>query len=293
MYTILMLDISIGQYESFVAVFEHQNVSKAAEVIGKSTSSVSQSVTKLAEQLGVTLFISNNKGMVPTSHGMTLYPQAKRAIDYFRQSVEDTRSFSADSVAIIRIIIPSSSLIIFGPFIKQFNRKYPNIKIEFFHRSQKDSFNQLMQGNVDFAIELDYVGEVHNLNIVSLLEAKMILVASREFLSEMQLRQKITIEEFFKCPIIGTRNVQDIEPTIKTATVESTYSLVRNNVGIGIYFDNLFKAQIKQEKLDIVEIKVEGIELPSIKMVYGYKKYLTKASKLFFEELEKFIANNS
>jgi len=288
-----MLDITLGQYESFVAVFEHLNVSKAADAIGKSASSVSQSLKLLSQQLGVALFNSTNKGMIPTSHAMTLYPQAKRAMDYFRQSVEDARSLNADSVAIIRIIIPSSSLIVFGPFFKKFNRKYPNIKIEFFHRSQKDSFNQLMQGNVDFAIELDYVGEIHNLNVVSLLESKMIFIATREFLNEMQLTEKMTIEDFFRCPIIGTRNIQGLEPSIKTATVESTYSLVRNDVGIGMYFENLFQAQRPHEKLDIVEIQVEGIELPSIKMVYGYRKYLTKASKLFFTELEKFIASNS
>jgi len=270
-----MLDISIGQYESFVAVFEHQNVSKAAEVIGKSTSSVSQSLKQLSGQLDVRLFHPHTRGMTPTSEAITFYPQAKQALDSFKQSIQSIKEFNAESEAVVRIIIPSSSLIVFSPYFKEFIYKYPNTKIELTHRSNDDNFDQLMRGKVDFAIGVNHFNERLNLKTIDLMETKTIFIVKRGV-------------DVSTAPIIGTGAVEactGMKPTIKTATVESTYSLVKNGAGIGLYFENLLNAQ-KPDDIEIVEL--EGVSLPTTKIILGYKT-LTRAAQAFIDGLLEFI----
>lgn len=82
---------------TFEVVFLHQSVSKAANVLGVTSSAVSQSLTKLRSYFSDPLFIREGKGLVATtvakslhSHLSTGFQQLINSIDYF----SDTNSKS-------------------------------------------------------------------------------------------------------------------------------------------------------------------------------------------------------
>ena len=87
-----------------------------------------QSIKKLEEQLGGTLFIRSNKGMELTEEGKMIFDYVKGALELIKNAENDFTSFKDLSKGEVKIGCSTTltKLLLIEP-IKEFNKDYPNI----------------------------------------------------------------------------------------------------------------------------------------------------------------------
>lgn len=73
------MDLRLLRY--FIAVFEEQNITRAAQRSHVSQPSISSAIKQLEELLGVALFKRSKQGVELTEEAHHLYPRAKRLVD--------------------------------------------------------------------------------------------------------------------------------------------------------------------------------------------------------------------
>ncbi len=67
-----MMNFSLEQLATFVAVYEQKSLSKAAVKLNKHRSTIGQVVTNLEDTLQVTLFVKVGRSVEPTAEATTL-----------------------------------------------------------------------------------------------------------------------------------------------------------------------------------------------------------------------------
>ena len=112
---------------SFLAVSECQNVSHAADSLGRTQSAISVQLRKLEDLLGVQLFDRQSRGMVLTRHGNELLPIAKRTVRDL-ECIGDM--FNPKLEGLIRVGIPDDySESVLERVITEFNKRHPAVEI--------------------------------------------------------------------------------------------------------------------------------------------------------------------
>lgn len=83
-----MAEINIRQIEVFLSVAKNQNISRAAAELYVSQPSISKWISKMEEELGMTLFRRTNRGVVLTEAAEELYDELEFEYQRFRVNVE-------------------------------------------------------------------------------------------------------------------------------------------------------------------------------------------------------------
>src|SRR5450830_1871481 len=72
--------MDIRQLKAFIAVFEERNITSAAQRLALTQPTLSVTVRKLEEELGVTLFTRQARGVEVSQEARKLYPQARQMV---------------------------------------------------------------------------------------------------------------------------------------------------------------------------------------------------------------------
>ena len=80
------MNINLELYKVFYVVAKNKHMTKASEELHISQPAISQSIKKLEEELGGTLFIRSNKGMELTSEGKMFYDYIKSALELIQNA---------------------------------------------------------------------------------------------------------------------------------------------------------------------------------------------------------------
>lgn len=100
------MDLRLLRY--FIAVFEEQNITRAAQRSHVSQPSISSAIKQLEEMLGVSLFKRGKQGVQITEEAHHLYPRAKRLLDE-AHTIEDLFKGSMEERHITIGIFPDLS----------------------------------------------------------------------------------------------------------------------------------------------------------------------------------------
>ena len=125
------MNVDLELYKIFYIVAKNKHMTKASEELHISQPAISQSIKKLEEQLGGTLFIRSNKGMELTEEGMMIYDYVKGALELIKNAENDFTAFKDLSKGEVKIGCSTTltKLLLIEP-IKEFNKDYPNIDIK-------------------------------------------------------------------------------------------------------------------------------------------------------------------
>lgn len=89
--------MNIHQLRYFVEIIKHGSISKASQALYVSQPSVSNSIKRLEEEVGATLILRNNKGIMLTKEGEDIYQYAKivlEQVDKIKKISETNDSYS-------------------------------------------------------------------------------------------------------------------------------------------------------------------------------------------------------
>jgi DNA-binding transcriptional LysR family regulator len=96
----------LRELSAFVAVVEEGGMSAASRRLHVSQSALSQTMSALERELGVTLLERTSTGVRPTEAGTTLLAEARAVLARYHQAVRTMSNYSAESSAVIRLGVP-------------------------------------------------------------------------------------------------------------------------------------------------------------------------------------------
>ena len=147
------MNIDLELYRVFYVVAKNKHMTKASEELHISQPAISQSIKKLEDQLGGTLFLRSNKGMELTEEGKMFYEYVKGALELINNAENEFTSFKNLSKGEVKIGCSTTlTKLILIDVLKKFNKEYPNISINITNDLTINLINDLKLGKLDFVI---------------------------------------------------------------------------------------------------------------------------------------------
>lgn len=192
------MEQNLSLYHIFNTVAETGNISKAAKVLYISQPAISKSISKLEQNLELTLFVRNSRGVKLTDEGRVLYEYSKKAFESLTKGEEAIRRITELDIGHIRIGVSTTLCkYILLPYLKSFIEAYPHIKISISCQSTFHTLKLLDEDKIDFGL----IGKPDNLKDIdffSVGEIEDVFVATNSYLENLKLREGTELEDIFK-----------------------------------------------------------------------------------------------
>lgn len=147
------MNIDLELYRVFYVVAKNKHMTKASEELMISQPAISQSIKKLEDQLGGTLFIRSNKGMELTKEGEMFFNYIKGALDLINSAENEFTTFKNLDKGVIRLGVSTTlTKILLINVIEEYHKKYPNIEIKITNELTDNLFLDLEKGKLDLVI---------------------------------------------------------------------------------------------------------------------------------------------
>lgn len=144
---------TLEQLRMFKAVVEHGGYAQAAEAIFKSQSTISYSVHKLQDQLGVRLLEVEGRKAILTDNGKVLLQRANQLLEQAEDLGKVAKSLSAGVEAKVRValemIYPYDALF---QILEEFSKAFPNTRVELEEYVLNGGIEMLEEDRIDLLI---------------------------------------------------------------------------------------------------------------------------------------------
>lgn len=142
----------LGDLVAFLTVAEERSFTRAAALVGTSQSSLSHTVRRLEERMGVRLLTRTTRNVVPTEAGEQLMETLRPAINDIRGRIEALSAMRQQPGGMIRITSSRHAAeTILMPKVKQLMADYPDINVEI---SIEQRFVDLVAERYDAGVRL-------------------------------------------------------------------------------------------------------------------------------------------
>ncbi|MDR1603463.1 MAG: LysR family transcriptional regulator [Gracilibacteraceae bacterium] len=140
--------------ESFVAVVEAGSFSAAAEPLYVSRTALIQQINLLEQHVGFQLLTRSNKGIRLTAAGQEFYEGAKLIIETSHSVMRRCLALDEASRDTVRIgSLPNFTPILLAEICRQYNLRYPQIRLQFVEYPLDSYFKNFVDGKFDLTTE--------------------------------------------------------------------------------------------------------------------------------------------
>ena len=290
------MNVDLELYRVFYIVAKNKHMTKASEELHISQPAISQSIKKLEEQLGGTLFLRSNKGMELTEEGKMFYEYVKGALELINNAENDFTSFKELSKGEVKIGCSTTlTKLILIDALKDFHNEYPNININITNDLTNNLINDLKLGKLDFVIFNESNVKENNLYLEKIKELKQGFIYNPKFYND----EINSFEELNKLPLILQKEESNSRKLLDHIALQNNVKLIPKmevvsqelitefvNIGLGIGFSIIDLATRNYKNLK--ELKINK-KIPNINIYLATNKSvsLTFASKMFIKYLKK------
>jgi len=187
-------------YSIFCTVARCGSLSHAARELFVSQPAVSQSMHRLEDFLGCTLFTRTSRGITLTSEGRMLYSYADKAVSLI-SAAEDKLNRMRTLQSGGLMIGASDTLCQFFllPYLEKFHSQYPEVQLQVTNRTTPETVELLKIGKVDIAL-VNLPIEDSALSVRECLQVHDVFVASERFAHLKD--QPVTLEALSREPLV-------------------------------------------------------------------------------------------
>ena len=290
------MNVDLELYRVFYVVAKNKHMTKASEELHISQPAISQSIKKLEDQLGGTLFLRSNKGMELTEEGKMFYEYVKGALELINNAENEFTSFKDLSKGEIKIGCSATlTKLVLMDVLKEFHKDYPNININITNGLTKDLLNDLKLGKLDFVIYNESNIKETNLSLEKIKELKQGFIYNEEFYKD----NINSFEDLNNYPLILQKQESNSRKLLDSIALENNVKLIPSmevvsqdliteftNIGLGIGFSIIDLA--KRNFSNLKELNINK-KIPNINIYLATNKSisLTFASKMFIKYLKK------
>ncbi|MCI8446230.1 MAG: LysR family transcriptional regulator [Bacilli bacterium] len=296
-----MENVSFELYKVFYYVAIHKNLTRAANELYISQPAITQSIKKLEEQIGYTLFYRSKHGMNLTKEGEQLFDYLKTPIECLLNGKSKIKELENNENITIRL--GGGTTVLQHNLLKplsKFRKKHTSIQFIIKHELSKNLLDMLLNDTLDLVILTGTIPIKEDIEFIPIEEMKEgFLASTREF---NHLKKKVfSMNELNELPLIlqapnsSTRNYIDQIAASRKTVLSATYELVsyglvlefvKSGLGVGFINSNRVTEEIKNNKL--FELKTDFL-IPSryVYVAIHKKNKNNKILKEFVEYLKK------
>ena len=289
------MNVDLELYRVFYTVAKHKHMTKASEELHISQPAISQSIKKLEDQLGGTLFLRSNKGMELTEEGKMFYEYVKGALELINNAENEFTSFKDLSKGEVKIGCSTTlTKLVLMDCLKKYHFDYPNINIKITNDLTSNLIDDLKLGKLDFVIFNESNIKETNLNLEKIKELEQGFIYNPEFYDD-----NITnFEDLNSIPLILQKEESNSRKLLDYISLNNNVKLIPKmevvsqeliteftNIGLGIGFSIIDLA--KRNYKNLKELKINK-KIPNINIYLATNKSvsLTFASKMFIKYLK-------
>jgi DNA-binding transcriptional LysR family regulator len=149
--------MTIRQLEYFIAVSEQLNFTRAASQFYISQTAVTQQIKSLEQELGVSLFLRNNRRVELTPAGKTFLEDAKAILRRTEDAVDRARRADTVFTGHLNIgFIKGFEKTNLSDLLSDFHIQYPNISFTLRRENVSELYDGILNNSLDFALNLQY-----------------------------------------------------------------------------------------------------------------------------------------
>lgn len=258
-----LVDLSL--YKLFYLVCKNGSFTKTAKELDLTQPSVSYNIKKLEDELGVTLFERENN-LIMTPEAEELLPYVEEALNNLKNGERKINDIVQLKRGTLTIGIPSHiGVFLLTGIIKEFSKKYPNIKIEVICKSTKELFKLLALKELDILIDCSPLEENTINYTVKKIATERCAFACNSLRKEL-LESTVEIKDIIKYPLIvplktssSTKGLKRLfekkkipfEPNFEIATSDMIAEMTEQDIGIGFLFEKTIEKYPNLEKIEI------------------------------------------
>ncbi|MGL6173404.1 MAG: LysR family transcriptional regulator [Cellulosilyticaceae bacterium] len=288
----------LGLYRIFCEVANSKSFSKAAKNLYMTQPAVSQAIMQLEAELDVRVFTRTSKGVSLTSEGELLFEYTEAAInliDVGEKKLMEARNLLAGELQIgVGDTISRYYLL---PYLEQFHRDYPHIKLKIINRTTTKLCDKIKSGTIDMAL-CNLPIQDASIEVRTCMEVHDIFVCSKEY--KKQLEMPLTHEELAKLPLIlldnnsiSRRYIEKymlgkgikITPEIELGSHDLLLEFAKINLGVSCVIKEFAKAYLEDKTLHEVQL-IEEIPARHIGVCFLKSVPLSPAAAKFIEMLQ-------
>jgi LysR family hydrogen peroxide-inducible transcriptional activator len=152
--------MTIQQLEYIIAVDRYRHFGQAADACFVTQPTLSAQVSKLEKELGVIFFDRSKMPVIPTEMGEVLIAQARKVVTDSKAIYEMVAQLKGEVGGMLKLgIIPTLAPYLLPLFIKDFIKKYPNVKLQVQELVTEDILKRLKTDELDLGIVVTPLGE--------------------------------------------------------------------------------------------------------------------------------------
>lgn len=258
-----LVDLSL--YKLFYLVCKNGSFTKTAKELDLTQPSVSYKIKKLEDELGVTLFERGNT-LIMTPEAEELLPYVEEALNNLKNGERKINDIVQLKRGQLTIGIPSHiGVFLLTGIIKDFSKKYPNIKIEVICKSTKELFKLLSLKKLDILIDCSPLEENTAGYIIQKIATEKCAFACNSLRKEL-LESTMEITDIIRYPLIvplktssSTKSLKRLfenkkipfDPSFEIATSDMIAEMTEQNIGIGFLFEKTIEKYPNLEKIEI------------------------------------------
>ena len=198
------MNIDLNLFKVFHKVYAEKNLTKAARSLGLTQSAVSQALGRLRLHFNDELFIRISKGMEPTEKAHLIAPYISDSLNSAEKAFFADRKFNPMvSDHTFKIGMEDIDMVLLGPlFIKHFQKKAPNIKLEFIQIRSENYMEFLDQGEIKIAIHSIKIHPIikrlpKRFSSVTVFHDELVVISKSK---NPHINKKLTLDIFLNLP---------------------------------------------------------------------------------------------
>ncbi len=280
--------------EVFLAVVDNRGFSSAAEVLGIQIARVSRAVSRIEDQLGVTLLNRTTRRIELTEEGRQFVSSIRVGLTQLQQAEEDI--VSRGDLPKGRLRVDAVSPFLFHqlvPLIKPFRDAYPDIELEL---TSNEGYVDLLENQTDIAIRIGRLTD-STLHARSLGKSELYIVTSPDYIArrgclhspeDLRFHDIVgfnTPRNLNKWPLPGRA---EIEPTVMVSNGELIRQLALAGNGIACLSGFMVKQDIEQGRLIPLfeSMKVTNTGYEQINAVFYKSSSVAKRISAFIDFIQ-------
>ncbi|NBD25192.1 LysR family transcriptional regulator [Paenibacillus glycinis] len=189
------------QLEYFRVVAKTEHFTRAAEQLAISQPALSRSITHLEETLSVSLFDRVGRSVKLNAFGTLFLKRVEKALQEIQDGVNELQQLKDPYTGTVSLAFVMTFGLSFLPdFISEFNRLYPQVKLQLFQNTTAAIFRQLLDSEADLSI-VGVIDHRNHLEWHKLLDEDLfVYVPANHRLAD---RESVRLEELARDPFIS------------------------------------------------------------------------------------------
>lgn len=248
--------MNLNWFRAFLVVKDYLNLSKAADSLFMSQSSLSKQIKSLESALNLRLFQRGNRGLTITREGESLIPYAEMIMRDYHSMCAAVEKISGQRNRPLRIAaFPVMHLYGFIEAFRDFKSIYPDIEIEILEMEIETAIQSIDMANADLAIlRTRFLQHPDNYTIYPLFEDEYVLLCHDSH--PFALMKEVPFSDAVLEDLVLTRHgineykeliasfgirTDEWKPKHSSISVFSVQSFVSQGVGVSIVGGELAK----------------------------------------------------